>query len=357
MKGIYITCLLLCINGVSIAQTTPVPDSSARVIMQVDTIPLTIDTVMIPSNEVPEIVNPMPGYNSYGDLLNDDPEFNKRYPLWIPIVRVTATNVFNWALARYFFKFDWAKITTEDWKENLRGPWVWDKDRFGVNFIGHPHSGNYYYNVARANGYSLVQSIPFTVGGSLMWELFGENEPPSKNDIINTPISGIFIGEVLYRISSNILDDRTRGGNRVFREILAGLINPPRALNRLTQGKMFRVTSKEVYQKEPLNITVNAGMHKVNTGNKFGAGSTNAILNLQLDYGDPFEVRPRKPYDVFRFRAESRYGDDRKLIDNVIGYGFLFGKNITNDKHGMLLGVFQHFDYWSNNIFELGSLG
>src|SRR5206468_13088616 len=131
---------------------------------------------------------------------------------------------------------------------------------------------------------------------------------PSINDIINTPISGAFLGEILYRISSNILDDRTRGGNRVFREILAGIINPPRALNRLTQGKMFRVTSKEVYQKEPLNITLSAGVHKVNNkigkNNLFGTGTNNAIVHLQLDYGDPFETRHRKPFDLFSLSIE-----------------------------------------------------
>ncbi|MEP6949270.1 MAG: DUF3943 domain-containing protein [Ginsengibacter sp.] len=97
---------------------------------------------------------------------------------------------------------------------------------------------------------------PFAIEGSLMWEYFGENTQLSKNDIINTPISGMFLGEVLYRISSNVLDDRARGVNRFWRELIAGILDPPRALNRLTQGKMFRVTNKEVYQKEPLNITL-----------------------------------------------------------------------------------------------------
>jgi hypothetical protein len=331
-------------NVVTIAQT-PAVDSL-----------LIADSNMVSGQSADTIVPASPD-TTYHNLRDDDPEFNRKYPLWIPAVRVVMSDAFNWALARYMFNYEWARISTETWKKNLKGPWVWDKDRFGVNFIGHPHSGNLYFNVARANGYSFWESFPFAVGGSLVWELFGENEPPSKNDIINTPISGMFLGEVLYRISSNILDDRARGGNRVFREILAGIVNPPRALNRLTQGKMFRVTNKEVYQKEPLNITLNAGVHKVNEDNHFGTGSTNFIINLQFDYGDPFEVRRRKPFDVFRFRAESRFGNDRRLIDNVIGYGILFGKNLSNDRSGSLLGIFQHFDYWNNKIFELGSLG
>ena len=295
--------------------------------------------------------------NAYGDLLNDDPVYNPRSPWTIVAFRVATTNVFSWALSRYVFNYDWARISTTTWKNNLKGGWEWDDDRFGVNFIGHPHSGNNYFNIARSNGYSFWGSYPFAIGGSFMWEYFGENTKPSRNDLINTPVSGAFLGEVLYRISSNILDDRTYGRERVFREILAGLINPTRALSRFTQGKMFRHTRIEVYQKEPLNVTLSAGIHKVNDNNKFGSGKTNAIFNLQLDYGDPFEVRRRKPFDLFRLRIESRYGNDEKLLDNMLGYGLLFGKNIIKGRNATLIGIFQHFDYWNNNVFEVGSLG
>jgi hypothetical protein len=293
----------------------------------------------------------------HGGLLKDDPLYNPRRPVGITLLRVTTTNVFNWALARYAFNYDWAKANPTTWKYNLKHGWEWDNDRFGINFIGHPHSGSNYFNVARSNGYSYWASLPFTVFGSAQWEWFGENTRPSKNDLINTPLSGAFLGEILYRISSNILDDRTRGAERVWREILAGIVNPTRALNRFAQKKMFRHTPYEVYQKEPLNITISAGIHKVNTDNKFWTGGTNAILNLQLDYGMPFEIRKRRPFDVFRLRLEGRYGDDKRLIDNVLGYGLLAGKNIGHGQQGTLVGIFQQFDYWNNKVFEVGSLG
>ena len=267
MKVIFLNISFLLFSLSLIGQTDPEPDT----ISSKDTISMLIDTTTNPVDSV-LVIDDRP-HNKYGGLMQDDPAYNRRYPLWQPAARVAFTNVVNWVVVRYLFNFEWARISSQTWKNNLKGPWVWDKDRFGVNFIGHPHTGNYYFNTARSNGYNFWQCFPFAVGGSAMWELFGEKDPPSKNDIINTPISGMFLGEVLYRISSNILDDRARGGNRVFREILAGLINPPRAFNRLTQGKMFRVLSKEVYQKEPLNITISAGVHKINTENHFGSGS------------------------------------------------------------------------------------
>ena len=298
--------------------------------------------------------------NKYGDLLDDDPAYTPRRPWPVVSARVLAANVFNWALAKYVYKFDWPSSGPKDWKRNFQlGP-HWDADRFSINFIGHPHTGSYYYNIARSNGYSYWGSLPFAIQGSLTWEFLGENEQPSWNDMINTPISGLFLGEVFYRVSSNILDDRKRGAERVFRELLAAAINPTRAINRLTQGAMFRVTNKEVYQKEPMNITVSAGVHKVNDQgerrNRFGSGATNAMLNVQFDYGDPFEVRKRKPFDVFRFRIEMSYGADSNLLDNINGYGILAGKTIKENR--LLTGIFQHFDYWrNNNIFEMGSLG
>lgn len=295
--------------------------------------------------------------NQYGDLLVDDPAYNKKYPVWIPAARVILQNGFTWVVDKNLFHYSWSDIGPKTWKNNLRLGWEWDNDRFSVNFVGHPYSGSGYFNIARANGYSYFASLPFAVEGSVMWEYFGENTRPSYNDIINTPISGMFLGEVLYRISSNILDDRSRGAERVFREIFATIVDPARGMSRLTQGKMFRVTSTEVYKKDRLNVTLFVGIHKVDDGTKFWSGSTNSIFNLQLDYGNPFENIHRKPFDFFRVRAELKYGDDTKILDNITGYGILFGRNIHDQPHGMLFGIFQNYDYWNNKTFELGSIG
>ena len=300
-----------------------------------------------------------PKYNKYGDLLNDDTAYNFKYH-WATVAgRVVLADLTTWSIDRYVIKYDWARVNPDTWKTNFRKGPEWDVDGFGINFIGHPYSGSTYFNIARANGYSYFGSMPFAIEGSLLWEFFAENTRPSYNDMINTPLSGMFLGEVFYRLSSNILDDRKRGPQRFFRELLAGIINPSRAMNRLTQGKMFRVTSKEVYQKEPLNITLSAGVHivndKIGQDNKFGTGSYNAMLNTQIDYGDPFETRHRKPFDLFRFRIELGYGDDKRLLDHVNGYGILAGKNIKENR--LLGGIFQHYDYWRNSIFEVASLG
>jgi hypothetical protein len=345
MKILLLNCFV-CYSFICFPQQTP--DSvktNTNVTLAADSIRIPVDTF----DKRPR--------NMYGDLRNDDPHFNRRYSIGLVLARVTNSNVLGVTYSRYVMKAEWAEISIKTVKNNFKQGWEWDSDRFGTNFISHPRAGSDYFNVARSNGYSFWASYPFALIGSAQWEWLGENTKPSKNDLINTPLSGAFLGEILYRISSNILDDRKHGRNRAWREAFAGVVNPTRALNRLTQGKMSRITPFDVYQQEPLNVTLSVGAHRVNENNKFGTGGTNAIVNLQLDYGDPFEVRSRKPFDLFRLRLEGRYGDDKRIIDNVLGYGLLFGKNISQGNNAMLAGIFQHFDYWNNKVFELGSLG
>ncbi|RNI27172.1 DUF3943 domain-containing protein [Rufibacter immobilis] len=301
-------------------------------------------------------------FNKYGDLLNDDPEYNKRQPLWKPTAQVVGVNLAFMGFNRYIAKADYGYVSTSSWRRNLRSTPEWDTDEFGINFIGHPYQGTLYFNAARSQGYNYWQSLPFAVGGSLSWEYFGENTLPSFNDMIYTPINGAALGEVLYRLSTNILDDRTRGRERVLREVAAGLVNPVRGLNRLLQGKTFQVTNKEVYEKEPLNITLFAGVHRLNDeqDDVFGTGRNKAMLNVQLDYGNPFELQRRKPFDLFRLRVELSKGANDTLggtINNITGYGILFGRNAQVGKLSMLTGLFQYYDYWNTRNFELGALG
>jgi hypothetical protein len=292
-------------------------------------------------------------------LRDDDPEYNKRSPLWAVALRVVSVDVFVWAVDRFVFNYPFSHIGPKTWKNNLKTGWVWDTDRLGMNFFFHPYSGAAYFNSARANGYGYLESVPFAFLGSLTWEYFGETTLPSYNDIINTTASGALFGEVLYRLTSNILDDRTTGWERFFREFAASILSPGRAFGRLLQGKLTRITPKEVYQKEPLNVALFAGAHWFNTGTTFGTGSPSGIFGIHLDYGDPFEIRPRKPFDFFKLRIDLSYGKNvgKKYLDNITGYGLLFGKTVHSGNWDIMIGAFQHYNYWDSRIFELAALG
>jgi len=291
-------------------------------------------------------------------LRDDDPNYIHKSSVWAVTFKVLSVNVVTWAVDRFVFNYPYSHVGPQTWKNNFKKGWEWDTDRLGMNFFFHPYSGSMYFNSARANGYNFLESVPFAFLGSLTWEYFGERTRPSYNDIINTPVSGSLFGEILYRLSSNLLDDRTTGIGRFFREFGAFILDPVRGVNRLFQGKMTRVTPKEVYQKEPLNVTLAVGAHWFNKGTTFGTGSTSAIFNIHLDYGDPFEIRPRKPFDFFKTRIDLSYGKNvgKKYLDNVIAYGLLFGKTIHAGNLEMLIGAFQHYNIWDSKIFEVSAI-
>jgi len=298
--------------------------------------------------------------NKYGDLLNDDPVYNKKGPFWRPILGIEAQNLTIWSIDRFVSHASFSKISLNSWKSNLGSKnWVYDDDALNMNFLLHPLGGAFYFNWARSDGYSYFESGLFTLGGSLSWEYFGENTAPSLNDMLNTTINGMFIGEMLYRFSSNILDDRTTGTGRFFRELAAGIVDIPRGISRLLDGKMNTVTSKQVYQQEPLSITIAPGVRRINTGNNFNFASNKLVLDLQFDYGNPFEYRDRKPFDYFMLSTEfSSYpGAPNRQLTRVNGYGLLIGKNTEYKDMGLLFGLFQHWDYYNNDIFELVTAG
>jgi len=291
-------------------------------------------------------------------LRSDDPEFNPKRSLGTVALQVTATNALTWAVDRYVFGYSWARVGVSSWKKNFQLGCVWDIDTFNMNFFFHPYSGGASFNAARAGGYGYLESVPLALLGSLMWEYLGETNQPAYNDVINTTISGALFGEILYRLSSLLLDDRTTGAERFFREFGAMILSPGRAVSRLLQGEMTRITAKEIYQKEPLNVTLTAGAHVFNKGTSFFTGSLSSNFDIHLDYGNPFEIRPRKPFDFFKLRTDLSFGKSigGRYLDNFIGYGLLFGKTIRTGNLDVLLGAFQHYNYWDSKIFRISTM-
>ncbi len=302
-------------------------------------------------------------YNMYGDLLNDDPIYNKRAPLWNPILKITIENVLLNLVDHYFAHFNWAAVGFKTWNRTAlrsgfpwNNGWNWDNDRFGNDFLLHPYTGAGYFNSARATGYNYWESSAFTFFGAYEWKLFGENDGPAKNSLVATTLGGMFLGEILYRLGSDVIDERTTGIERVEREIAAFFISPGRSFSRLMDGKLFNHLTEDVYQTEPLNITLAAAYHRVNEGKSIESAASNSLnLDMILDYGIPFEKISRKPFDYFNLQVDFDFGVGGKIVGNITGYGNLYGDNIQFGNLETLVGIFQHMDYFDNNTFELAS--
>lgn len=357
MRTRYILPVLLLLSGALHAQSI----APARLSLpQTSYYSLQHEGISVPfdSDNIPKIIGSDPmRYDKYGDLLNDDIRYYPKAPFFVPIGKIIFANFMLWAADRYIYNYDYSRVGFNSWAKNFREGWEWDADNFGINFFAHPYTGAGYFNSARSTGYTFYEALPYTMFGSLMWEYLGETTRPSYSDIINTTVSGAFGGEILYRLGSNLLDDRTSGAERFFREFGAAILSPTRFTSRLLNGHLTRHTTEETFQKSTLNTTLFGGIYLRNEDNKFGTGKITEIFGIQFDYGNPFENRARKPFDVFKFRGELNLVTTGKIVNNISGYGLLFGKNIESEHAPTLYGGFQSYDYWDNSTIELGTIG
>jgi len=266
----------------------------------------------------------------------------------VALLEVAAINVAVWAFGHYALDGYWTQISLETMDLNLRHGFEFDGNQFKNNFSSHPYHGSTYFNAARTNGMNFWESVPYTFGASLTWELFMESEFPSYGDLVMTTVGGVSLGEMLYRYSEQLLDDRTGGWGRFWRELGAAALNPIGGLNRLVRGDMFKRHSSANHIRNPLVGYLAWGTRTKVTDSELGELKVNPALSLTLQYGRPFEQKSsRTPYDYFTFRMWYSQGASKANI-SIYQHGVLAGKNYLGGREGEinhLAGIFQHYDY------------
>jgi hypothetical protein len=147
------------------------------------------------------------GENPFSDANQKEPAERQRD--WAGITRDTAfllgyQVVFAGVL--YFLPESvtgWTKeqknATVKKWKENVQNP-AWDKDKFWINYIAHPYFGATYYIRARERGFGEFGSFWYSALLSALYEFGIEAffEPPSKQDLIVTPVGGFLVGKYIF---------------------------------------------------------------------------------------------------------------------------------------------------------------
>lgn len=289
----------------------------------------------------------------------DDPDRQKKHP-WKAAVEAFGINVLVQSFDRYILDADFAQISWSSVKHNIKNGFVWDNDQFSTNLFAHPYHGGLYFNAARSNGMNFWESIPYSFCGSLMWETTCEIEPPAINDLIATTVGGVCIGEVTHRVSDLILDDSKRGGARFWRELLAGVICPIRAFNRIISGDAWRVRHQYYkyhdYDKIPVNVKLATGMRYLADNNSFVRGEWNPYLNVNVVYGDPFSDKARKPYDFFTADVTFGLTGNQPLVSSIHLLGRLCGAPaISSDGMYAEVGIFQHFNYYDSQPVKDGT--
>ncbi|MCZ6671764.1 MAG: DUF3943 domain-containing protein [Verrucomicrobia bacterium] len=280
---------------------------------------------------------------------------NPTQPYWLPVSEGIGFNLLLGAFNAYVSNEHFAKISWKTIGDNFRRGFAWDADNFSTNQFAHPYHGGLYYNFARSAGYGYWPSLGVATIGSWQWEFFMENEPPAVNDWIKTSVGGAFLGEITYRLSSMIIDETATGSERAWREIAAFVVSPARGFNRLIFGRTSRTTSTNVYETGATVGNFAFGANNIGEGTDLKSGTKNPLLSIDFNYGQPFKKRLNKPFDFFRVHLGLNFRTGNPL-GFVYGYGVLHSKRLTYENNRRLvLGFFQHFDYLSNAIYEIGA--
>ncbi|MCY1022752.1 DUF3943 domain-containing protein [Pyxidicoccus sp. MSG2] len=281
-------------------------------------------------------------------------EKKERHP-WLTVAEVTGINLTLWAFDRYVTGKSWARVDLHTWKSNLSTGFVWDDDPFSENQFAHPYAGSLYFNAARDNGFSFLGATPFTLLGSLQWELFAENDPASINDIINTTLGGMALGEALYRLSSLVLDTQATGRERFGRELAGAMLSPIRGFNRLVRGDLSRhePTPKD-WRPESFASWGSAGYLRLADGTSLGRGENQFFAQFGLRYGDAFRGDVHKPFDAFEgyVRLTTK---EHSVVSHARLTGVLAAHTLHwTEQDALRLGLFQELGYMDTLAYELG---
>lgn len=265
---------------------------------------------------------------------------------WQAAGGVVAINGMTWAYNFYVQRWNWANVGTRAWLNNLRDGFIWDDDAFLDNQLSHPYHGSLYHNAARGSGYDFWASTPFVIAGSLGWELLSENIQPSLNDLINTTLGGIALGEVTFRLSSMLASSRSSGlGKELGREAAAFMLSPMARTQGLLNGKGRDAAISSQVRPETSGTRISIGQRREVMGVGDGAAEPQTFLGLEFQYGSPFARKALRPYDAFEFSLEFS-PQDPGLITHAAVSGLLARRTIHRSaKSETLLGLFQNFDY------------
>ncbi len=246
-----------------------------------------------------------------------------------------------------------AKIGPKSWYANMKHGFEWDNNPFGVNQIGHPYQGSNYFTAGRANGLSFWESTAVAAFGSATWEFYFENNRASLNDLVNTTLGGIALGEVMHRTGWLVRNTLATGRRRLTQEIVAAAIDPMTGATRFASGDASRVVEKPA-DLVPSSLSARGSMGAVWQGPSIrSAGTARPFLDVDLRYGDLLAGRTSVPYDAFSLRTTFGGGS---ALSEAVARGRFYGKPFgTNGRFQFT--VLQTFDYLVNRAYVFGGQG
>jgi hypothetical protein len=230
-----------------------------------------------------------------------------------------------WALAR--FGRTWDSTDTERWPfigfqsiwTNIQNGWNYDGDNFQTNYFAHPYGGNLFFNSGRTNGYNFWESSAFALVGSYIWETFMETNRPAINDWVNTGMNGASFGEILFRLSTMITDNKARGSHRVWTEVAGAIVNPVRFFTRFVNGELSRVfPNPEWRTPEKFDLSFDAGT-RVLTNDSSKNKQLEGLFEMTIKYGDQYQLKSKTPFSYFHYNIAIASSSPALTSMNAVG--------------------------------------
>jgi hypothetical protein len=269
----------------------------------------------------------------------------------LPVVEIVAMDAGINIAGRYVDDPAAFKISSSSIRRNLGRSWVVDDDPFEINQIGHPYQGAMYHGIARSNGLNYWQSMAYTFGGSVFWEIVGETTPPSFNDQVSSGIAGSFLGEPLFRISRLLLERADRGPG-VWRTLASILASPPTGINHLLVGDPAGAFKPDAVPFSDIRVQVGT------TGIATGGSRSSLSLDqphfaLSMDYGYPGSAsyRHERPFDYFRIESNV----STEGLEQLSTRGLVAGADYKSGRVAGVWGLYGSYDYFTPDHFRLST--
>lgn len=272
---------------------------------------------------------------------------------WLAAGELALGVVGVWVYDRYIADEEFARISWHTVSENFKAGFGFDSDDFDTNQSYHPYQGSLFFEAGRSNGYTYWESGLFALAGSFIWECCMENDRPSINDLVNTTLGGMTRGEVQHRLSIMVLDNTATGGERFWREVGGAILNPIGAITRLVEGDVGRVyPNPEERYPSGFAILLDVGYRHVEEAEY----ESQALINVDARYGDPFAGDLDKPFDSFWAAMDLDFPNHQPITrfeERGILKGWDLNERSAQARH--LFQITQDYEYFNNAAEVFGA--
>jgi hypothetical protein len=188
--------------------------------------------------------------------------------------------------------------------------------------------------------------------GTYVWETIMEKHYPAPNDLINTALGGIVLGEMSNRVSELIIGHRKNKTRAFLQDPAALLINPMGGLTRMTSRQWGKPAKNLI---PPSLLHVESGYRMSSDRNLNGANQDAIYTGLHLQYGDVYETST-KAFNNFSMVAELST-DDSSTLNSLQVEGSLYSKKMATTNGCRVLNITMNYDYMKIHFFKYGCQG